>query len=151
MHTDGDTVSVGLNPQRILDAKDQPTTSIQTVDLTVPTDLTSTDDKEYCFYNLPKYDATGAVMHYTVEEVWLDKNGATPQEVTDLDAYLKENLENYPANYSELEGLLKEYSFSITDQSYTVGEASDSTDSTDGRSGGQGCSRVCARENRRSG
>lgn len=31
-----------------------------------------------------------------------------------------------------MEGLLKEYSFSITDQSYTVGEASDSTDSTDG-------------------
>lgn len=30
-----------------------------------------------------------------------------------------------------MEGLLKEYSFSITDQSYTVGEASDSTDSTD--------------------
>jgi len=129
----GDTVSAGtgLTPRPIWDDQGNPAASVQKIDFGGSKDLPAGSDKwnqytnKYYFWNLPKYDVTGAVMHYTVEEVWLDKAGNIPADFKTLDEYLKTNLAGYPESYRELEELVKEYSFSVTDESYIVGEAED--------------------------
>ena len=73
---------------------------------------------EYCFYGLPKYDRSGAVVSYSVEEVWLDGDG----NVVDMAAIRQ----NYPALYE----LIEEYIVSYAETGYIVGNlhASDEQD-----------------------
>lgn len=114
----GDTVSVGLAPQHILNKEGKKIASIQKIDFGNKDDWTEYQI-EYCFCNLPKYDVNGKVMHYTAEEVWLTGTG---RDIPDLDAYLKEHLDGYPKEYTDLEEKLSEYYHSVTDQGYTTGE-----------------------------
>ena len=97
----GDTITVALEPVAIRDNTGSPVCSIQEVDL-------AEASSNYYFYNLPKYDRTGQVVHYTVEEVWLDSDG---NEVTLAD------MQANPA-YSELYELLANYGVGYEDTLY---------------------------------
>ena len=50
------------------------------------------------------------VVHYTVEEVWLDKNG---NPISDLAKYMEENLGDALNQYPGLGDMLKEYTLSL--------------------------------------
>lgn len=82
----GDTVQLGDTAEfvPIEDNAKQPTTSVQA--LIMPGEEIRTD---LYFYNLPKYDLTGSVVQYQVEEIWLKYNEENDEweEVTDLRAY----------------------------------------------------------------
>lgn len=69
--------------------------------------LTGTETKYY-FWNLPKYDRNGQVVHYTVREIWLNPDGdlLSPAELRD----------DYPQVYE----ILEPYSCTITQDGYTV-------------------------------
>ena len=66
------TITVGNpdNQVKILDQNGNPASSLQIVSLK-PGDST----REYAFHNLPKYDRSGQVVHYTAVEVWVDGSG----------------------------------------------------------------------------
>ncbi|MGN0659713.1 MAG: Cna B-type domain-containing protein [Emergencia sp.] len=114
----GNIVSLGEDTYPILDGQGNAASSVQYVDLS-----TDTGQMDYCFYNLPKYDENGAVVHYEIEEVWLDAGG-NPLE-TDLNTYLTENLSGYPEDYPELAEMLSEYVSSVETVSYIVNDAPD--------------------------
>lgn len=82
----GDTVQLGDTAELvpIQDKDENPTTSVQA--LIMPGEEIRTD---LYFYNLPKYDLTGSVVQYQVEEIWLKYNVENDEweEVTDLRAY----------------------------------------------------------------
>lgn len=82
----GDTVQLGDTAEfvPIEDNAKQPTTSVQA--LIMPGEEIRTD---LYFYNLPKYDLSGSVVQYQVEEVWLKYNAVEDkwEELTDLSAY----------------------------------------------------------------
>ena len=72
-------------------------TAIQKLDLGQP-------ESTYYFWNLPKYDLEGGVVHYQVTEVWLDSDN---EEVN-----LTELAQQEPDIYGDLYDLWKEYSTS---------------------------------------
>ena len=62
--------------------------------------------KEFYFYNLPKYDSSGEVVHYQIEEVWVEKqDNGTWKPIT-------ENLQEKLG--TDLWTIWKEYTHSIT-------------------------------------
>lgn len=114
--THGDTVSVGGDRTEnvpILDSEGNAAASIQVI--LGPDDTNNTN---FSFHNLPKYDEQGAVVAYTVEEVWVSgsdgnwkvlDNGLDDSSIESLDG-----LEN-------LQTIWSEYRAAITSQNYTVG------------------------------
>lgn len=112
--THGDTVSVGGEAVPILGAdRVAPAASIQVI-----LGPENTNNTNFSFHNLPKYDEQGAVVAYTVEEVWVSgsdgnwkvlDNGLDDSSIESLDG-----LEN-------LQTIWSEYRAAITSQNYTVG------------------------------
>lgn len=115
--TSGDTVSVGGEQTEnvpILDSEGNAAASIQVI-------LGPDGAKEtnFSFYNLPKYDEQGAVVAYTVEEVWVSRTGDGNWE--ELDNGLDDSSIESLANLENLQTIWSEYRAAITDQNYTVG------------------------------
>ncbi len=79
----------------------------------------NTNNTNFSFCNLPKYDEQGAVVAYTVEEVWVSRTDGGNWKVLDdgLDNKDIQNLEGL----KELQTIWSEYRAAITDQNYTVG------------------------------
>ena len=102
-----DTITVG-NPDNqvaILDQNGYPASSLQIVSLK-PGDST----REYAFHNLPKYDRSGQVVHYTAVEVWVDGNGRELSRT--------ELAQKFPDAYA----LIRSYSTGYSDEKYLVGK-----------------------------
>ena len=105
-----DTVNVGGNEKvPIQDAAGNQVSSIQII-LSGNDKLEAGEDgsyaKEFYFYNLPKYDSSGEVVHYQIEEVWVEKqDNGTWKPIT-------ENLQEKLG--TDLWTLWKEYTHSIT-------------------------------------
>lgn len=104
-----DTVSVGGSEVSILDETKKPRSSEQSV--------TFTDDtQEIQFFGLPKYDADGQVVRYTVEERWLlEKASGDPA------SYTTAQLAAYP-EFEEIYELAREYSMVFGEETYEVKE-----------------------------
>lgn len=111
--THGDTVSVGGEAVPILGAdRVAPAASIQVI-LGPDTNKTT-----FSFCNLPKYDEQGAVVAYTVEEVWVyGSNGNWEVLDEGLDDDSIKDLEGL----KDLQTIWSEYRAAITSQNYTVG------------------------------
>lgn len=110
-----DTITVG-NPDNqvaILDQNGNPASSLQIVSLE-PGDST----REYAFHNLPKYDRSGQVVHYTAVEVWVDGSGRELSRT--------ELAQKFPEAYA----LIRSYSTGYSDEKYLVGEHHDSDSQT---------------------
>ena len=110
-----DSITVG-NPDNqvaILDQDGNPASSLQIVSLE-PKDST----REYAFHNLPKYDRSGQVVHYTAVEVWVDGSG---RELSRTELARK-----FPDAYA----LIRSYSTGYSDEKYLVGEHRDSDSQT---------------------
>ena len=110
-----DTITVG-NPDNqvaILDQNGNPASSLQIVSLE-PGDST----REYAFHNLPKYDRSGQVVHYTAVEVWVDGSGRELSRT--------ELAQKFPDAYA----LIRSYSTGYSDEKYLVGELHDSDSQT---------------------
>lgn len=110
-----DTITVG-NPDNqvaILDQNGKPASSLQIVSLE-PKDST----REYAFHNLPKYDRSGQVVHYTAVEVWVDGSG---RELSRTELARK-----FPDAYA----LIRSYSTGYSDEKYLVSERHDSDSQT---------------------
>ena len=102
-----DTITVG-NPDNqvaILDQNGNPASSLQIVSLE-PGDST----REYAFHNLPKYDRSGQVVHYTAVEVWVDGSGRELSRT--------ELAQKFPDAYA----LIRSYSTGYSDEKYLVGK-----------------------------
>lgn len=105
--TDGVYSELGYSSYSLLD-------TIQTDTESDTCNTTSSGKAKFCFFNLPKYDYTGANVAYTIEEVWVDSSGS---KITDLSKYTV-NVDGQDVNIS---ALWSEYSMSLDDASYTVG------------------------------
>ncbi len=115
--TSGDTVSVGgeqtENVPILGEDGKTPAASIQVI-----LGPENTNNTNFSFHNLPKYDEQGAVVAYTVEEVWVSgsdgnwkvlDNGLDDSSIESLDGLEK------------LQTIWSEYRAAITSQNYTVG------------------------------
>lgn len=110
-----DTITVG-NPDNQVAIRDQngkPASSLQIVSLK-PKDST----REYAFHNLPKYDRSGQVVHYTAVEVWVDGSGRELSRT--------ELAQKFPDAYA----LIRSYSTGYSDEKYLVSEHHDSDSQT---------------------
>lgn len=108
---EADTITVG-NPDNqvaILDRNGNPASSLQIVSLE-PGDST----REYAFHNLPKYDRSGQVVHYTAVEVWVDGSGRELSRT--------ELAQKFPDAYA----LIRSYSTGYSDEKYLVDKHRDS-------------------------
>ena len=110
-----DTVTVGNpdNQVKILDRDGNPASSLQIVSLK-PKDST----RDYDFHNLPKYDRSGQVVHYTAVEVWVDGSGRELSRT--------ELAQKFPDAYA----LIRSYSTGYSDEKYLVGKHHDSDSQT---------------------
>lgn len=100
-----DTITVG-NPDNqvaILDQNGYGVSSVQVVSLKDST-------TEYYFHNLPKYDRSGQVVHYTAVEVWVDGSGRELSRT--------ELAQKFPDAYA----LIRSYSTGYSDEKYLVGK-----------------------------
>ena len=112
---DGNTVSVGGDSTEnvpILDKDGNPAASIQVI--LGP----GTKETNFSFYNLPKYDEQGAVVAYTVEEVWVSGSDGNWKV---LDDGLDNNDIQSLSGLENLKTIWSEYRAAITSQNYTVG------------------------------
>lgn len=112
---DGNTVSVGGDSTEnvpILDKDGNPAASIQVI-LGPDTNKTT-----FSFCNLPKYDEQGAVVAYTVEEVWVSGSDGNWKV---LDDGLDNNDIQSLSGLDNLKTIWSEYRAAITSQNYTVG------------------------------
>lgn len=102
----GDTVQLGDTAEfvPIEDNAKQPTTSVQALIMPGESGEGGSITEELYFYNLPKYDLTGSVVQYQVEEVWLKYNAGKDEweELTDL------------SDYEALDALCGDYHPSVT-------------------------------------
>lgn len=112
---EADTITVGNpdNQVKILDQYGNPASSLQIVSLE-PGDST----REYAFHNLPKYDRSGQVVHYTAVEVWVDGSGRELSRT--------ELAQKFPEAYA----LIRSYSTGYSDEKYLVGKHHDSDSQT---------------------
>lgn len=112
---EADTITVGNpdNQVKILDQNGHPASSLQIVSLK-PGDSTW----EYAFHNLPKYDRSGQVVHYTAVEVWVDGSGRELSRT--------ELAQKFPDAYA----LIRSYSTGYSDEKYLVGKHHDSDSQT---------------------
>lgn len=75
--TQGDTVTISPgNTVPIRDQEENPVDSIQVLDLSEP----QQKEQTLYFWNLPKYDGNGAVVRYTVEEIFVNEKGEEVSE-----------------------------------------------------------------------
>lgn len=112
---EADTITVG-NPDNqvaILDQNGNPASSLQIVSL-----KPGGSTREYAFHNLPKYDRSGQVVHYTAVEVWVDGSGRELSRT--------ELAQKFPDAYA----LIRSYSTGYSDEKYLVGEHHDSDSQT---------------------
>lgn len=106
---EADTVTIG-NPDNqvaILGQDGNKVSSVQVVSLEDST-------KEYYFHNLPKYDRSGQVVHYTAVEVWVDGSGRELSRT--------ELAQKFPDAYA----LIRSYSTGYSDEKYLVDKHRDS-------------------------
>lgn len=110
---EADTITVGNpdNQVKILDQNGHPASSLQIVSLKDST-------TEYYFHNLPKYDRSGQVVHYTAVEVWVDGSGRELSRT--------ELAQKFPDAYA----LIRSYSTGYSDEKYLVGKHHDSDSQT---------------------
>lgn len=104
---EGDTVTIapGMEVPIYSDADYKtPADSIQPLELEVESG--STDTQELYFYGLPKYDGNGAAVRYTVDEVFVDANGAVVKDLS---------------KYSAVQAAWQEYQKTVTENDYVVG------------------------------
>lgn len=94
---------------KILDRDGNRASSLQIVSLE-PKDST----REYAFHNLPKYDRSGQVVHYTAVEVWVDGSGRELSRT--------ELAQKFPDAYA----LIRSYSTGYSDEKYLVDKHRDS-------------------------
>ena len=102
-----DTVQVGgADSEKVYihDNKGNPTSSEQVIIGVKKDNTDATRADTFHFFNLPKYDAQGKVVEYTVEEVWLNVTNANSETPPQL---LKEK--ELEAQYPDLYNLWKEY------------------------------------------
>lgn len=95
-----DSVQVGGEKVHILDKEGKQTSSEQSI-IGINKDGQVQKSDAAAFYNLPKYDSTGGVVQYTVEEVWIETSGERPP----IELSNTEIEEKYP----ELYAIWKEY------------------------------------------
>ena len=103
---EGDTVTIapGMEVPIYSDADYKtPADSIQPLELEVESG--STDTQELYFYGLPKYDGNGAAVRYTVDEVFVDANGAVVKDLS---------------QYSAVQAAWQEYRKTVTENDYVV-------------------------------
>ena len=103
---EGDTVTIapGMEVPIYSDADYKtPADSIQPLELEVESG--STDTQELHFYGLPKYDGNGAAVRYTVDEVFVDANGAVVKDLS---------------QYSAVRAAWQEYRKTVTENDYVV-------------------------------
>lgn len=102
-----DSVTIGSldNQVAILDRNGNAVSSVQIVSLK-PKDST----RDYDFHNLPKYDRSGQVVHYTAVEVWVDGSGRELSRT--------ELAQKFPDAYA----LIRSYSTGYSDEKYLVGK-----------------------------
>ena len=103
---EGDTVTIapGMEVPIYSDADYKtPADSIQPLELDVKDG--STDTQELRFYGLPKYDGNGAAVRYTVDEVFVDANGAVVKDLS---------------QYSAVQAAWQEYRKTVTENDYVV-------------------------------
>lgn len=110
----------GGSATQIKDKNGQPAKARQKIDL----EYKSTEEnpnQPFYFYNLPKYDKNGAVVHYEIQEVRIYSENGKEVKITDgqgLEQYFEQYL---PGDYDadkkkELLALLDEFSFNITSE-----------------------------------
>lgn len=100
----GDTVTISPgNPTPIRNNEGEPVASLQALDL-------DQKNQTLYFWNLPKYDANGASVRYTVEEVFLDETGGIVAQA------------DLAARYPAVAEAYKEYSLSLQQGPYVVGD-----------------------------
>ena len=106
-----DSVTIGSldNQVAILDRNGNAVSSLQIVSLE-PEDST----RDYDFHNLPKYDRSGQVVHYTAVEVWVDGSGRELSRT--------ELAQKFPEAYA----LIRSYSTGYSDEKYLVDKHRDS-------------------------
>ncbi|MFQ7474067.1 MAG: Cna B-type domain-containing protein, partial [Anaerovoracaceae bacterium] len=123
---------VDPEPVKIVDNKNNKADALQEVQI----DSQGTDEHKYYFHGLPKYDENGAVVHYTIEEVVLDKDLKKPEENADktekkaYDKAVKEakTLNEMKGNYADKgkdekkDKIYTEYTASVKASKYEVGE-----------------------------
>lgn len=104
--TEGDTVQLGDTAELvpIQDKDGTATTSVQALIMPGESGEGGSITEELYFYSLPKYDLTGSVVQYQVEEVWLKYNAGKDEweELTDL------------SDYEALDALCGDYHPSVT-------------------------------------
>ena len=105
---DGNYSDEGYSSYSLLDG-------IQTGEDSEADDTSSSNTTEFHFFNLPKYDYTGANVAYTVEEVWVNASGET---ISDLSRY-SATVDSTTVNISDL---WSKYSMSLNDAYYEVGQ-----------------------------
>ena len=88
---------------------------IQTGEDSEADDTSSSNTTEFHFFNLPKYDYTGANVAYTVEEVWVNASGETISDLSRCSA----TVDSTTVNISDL---WSKYSMSLNDAYYEVGQ-----------------------------
>lgn len=106
---EADTVTVG-NPDNQVAIVDQNGYGVSSVQVVSLKDSTT----EYYFHNLPKYDRSGQVVHYTAVEVWVDGSGRELSRT--------ELARRFPDAYA----LIRSYSTGYSDEKYLVDEHRDS-------------------------
>lgn len=104
-----DSVQVGGEKVHILDKEGKQTSSEQSI-IGINKGGQVQKSDAAAFYNLPKYDSTGGVVQYTVEEVWIDMSDETPRELSNADI---------EGDYPKLYAIWKEYR-SRSEVSYDV-------------------------------
>lgn len=108
-----DAVRLGGAETLIRDDEGRPTTARQAIALDP-----EQDRQRFCYFGLPKYDENGAVVRYTVEEVWLT-DGAK-EEVPSLTGYLEAHLPDSWEKKAELLELLREFHSAVGTGTYEV-------------------------------
>lgn len=110
---EADTITIG-NPDNQVAIVDQNGYGVSSVQVVSLKDSTT----EYYFHNLPKYDRSGQVVHYTAVEVWVDGSGRELSRT--------ELAQKFPDAYA----LIRSYSTGYSDEKYLVGEHRDSDSQT---------------------
>lgn len=92
----GNETIVNSSVTQIRDAEGGPADSIQVLDLSLDPEETALTECEQTirFHGLPKYDGNGAVVRYTVEEIFVDAKGG---EVTNLPPEVAAAWQDYQA------------------------------------------------------
>ena len=122
---ENDTVTIGgatdhvqiRKPQETEDGLTDPD-SLTDGKATYEVDLTK-GSSTYYFWNLPKYNRSGGVAHYTVKEVWLDETG---KEITLSDM-------SQDPDYADLYALVAEYTCTY-EETYKTSNLHDQDDQT---------------------